>query len=466
MPCFMHRKISSRAVPRPASARRWRSCAAAGLLAASCAPAAARQGTRGVEALVADRTGTRVAWTGRDSAEVPLIPRGALSGDSAVRLALLRSPTLRASLASVGIAAADLWRASTLPNPVLGAQYGAPASGSGPDFSSVGLGFSVVDALQVPLRRRVADAELASAERHVADAVLGLMDEVRRAYVAVQHAQQVLELQRSVVSAAGAAAGAARSLRDAGNVSSLLLAGEEALAAQSVADLPVAEREVDVARASLSRLLGAGVADTAWTVPRLLRDPDTTAWSLASLDSLALERRLDVAAARAAATAAAAALGLRERFALLADGTIGFFSEREPDGRFIGPTASVPVPVFDRGGPAIARAQAVLRERVALHDALVAEVHADVRVRLAQVRAARQRTRHFRSVVLPMRRRVIEEAQRHVNVNDISVFVLLQAKREELESARAYLDALRDYWNARSDLERATGGALPAAVTP
>ncbi|MBI3793048.1 MAG: TolC family protein, partial [Gemmatimonadetes bacterium] len=141
------------------------------LLAGACAPASARRGSHGVEALVADRARANVLWPERDSVARPPIPTGALAPDSAVRLALLRSPALRASLASVGIAAADLSQASTLPNPVLGAQYGSPNAG-GPSFSSVSLGFSIVGALQVPLRRRIAAAEVASAEQRVADGVL------------------------------------------------------------------------------------------------------------------------------------------------------------------------------------------------------------------------------------------------------------------------------------------------------
>ncbi|MBI3792395.1 MAG: TolC family protein, partial [Gemmatimonadetes bacterium] len=279
-------------------------------------------------------------------------------------------------------------------------------------------------------------------------------------------AQQLLELRQNTAAAAAAAAGAAAALRAAGNVSALLLTSEEATAAQAAADLTEAVRDVAVARAGLSRLLGAGVGDTLWEVPVLLRDPDSTAWRIATLDSLALGRRLDVAAARDAARAAAAAVGLSERFALLADGTIGAFAEREPDGLFSGPTVSVPLPLFDQGGAVIARARAVLRERVARHDALVGDVHADVRIRLAQLRSARERAQQLRHVVLPLRRRVIAEAQRHVNVNDITVFALLQAKQGELDAARSYLDALRDYWNARSDLERAVGGTLPGSATP
>jgi len=248
-------------------------------------------------------------------------------------------------------------------------------------------------------------------------------------------------------------------------VPALVVAGEQALAEQSVADIAEAEGVLATARAELGRLLGAGVGDTAWTIPGRLRDPVTTTWPLGALDSLALARRLDIAAAREGARAAASALGFDQRFRLLPDGTIGVFLEREPDGRFAGPAGSIPVPLFDRGGAAIARARAQLSHRVAQHDALVVDVHAQVRTQLAQLRSAGRRAQHLRTVVLPLRRRVLDELQRHVNAMDASVFALLQAKQAELDAGRLYLDALHDYWLAYTGLERAVGGALPAPGT-
>jgi len=449
------------------SPRSWRWTATAVTLAtAACVPPAVHGGSQRVEAIVADRTGVLVSLPAEDSVAPPSvsIPAGPLALDSAVRLALLRSPHVRVTLAEVGLAAADLWQASTLPNPVLDYLYGFPTSGIA--VSSSGVGFGLVRALQLPLRRRVAAAELAGTEQRVADAVLGVMSAAQRAYITVQHAQQLLELRQSVVTATAASAGAAKALREAGNVPSLVLANEEAVAAQSVADVSVAEGELASARAELARLLGAGVGDTAWTTPARLADPAPTEWPVATMDSLAVARRLDVAAARESARAAASALGISERFRLLPDGTIGASLEREPDGRFAGPTVSVPIPLFDQGGAAIARARALLRQRVAVHDALVADVHSDVRARLAQLRSARQRAQQLRTVVLPLRRRVIEETEQHVNSMDLTVFALLQAKQGEIDAGRLYLDALRDYWLARAGLERAAGGVLPVPSAP
>ncbi len=438
----------------------------AALTSAACVPAAAHRGAGGVAALIAGRTGASAAWFPTDASATLLapIPNGPLTQDSVVRLAILRSPQIRATLAEVGVATADLWQASTLPNPVLDALYAFPTSGIA--ASSASVGFSIVRALQVPLRRRVAAAELTSTELRVADVVLRVMLDAQRAYVTVQHAQQLVELRRTAASAAEAAATAATALRAAGNVPALLQASEEAAAAESAVSVTDAEGAVIGARAELARLLGAGVSDSAWTVPSRLADPDAADWPLAVVDSLALARRLDVAAARESASAAAAALGLSTNFRFLADGTIGATIEREPDGRFAGPSAGVPLPLFDRGGASVARAAAVLRQRVGGHDALVVNVHAEVRTRLAQMHSARQRALQLRTVVLPLRERVLAETQRHVNAMDLSIFTLLQAKQAAIEAGRMYLDALRDYWIARAELERAAGGSLPAGPTP
>jgi len=41
-----------------------------------------------------------------------------------------------------------------------------------------------------------------------------------------------------------------------------------------------------------------------------------------------------------------------------------------------------------------------------------------------------------------------------------SPFDLLLAKQNEIFAERGYIDALRDYWIASADLERAVGGRL------
>jgi cobalt-zinc-cadmium efflux system outer membrane protein len=40
----------------------------------------------------------------------------------------------------------------------------------------------------------------------------------------------------------------------------------------------------------------------------------------------------------------------------------------------------------------------------------------------------------------------------------VSVFQLLQAKQSEIDSGREYVEAVTDYWEVKTELERVVGG--------
>jgi cobalt-zinc-cadmium efflux system outer membrane protein len=46
----------------------------------------------------------------------------------------------------------------------------------------------------------------------------------------------------------------------------------------------------------------------------------------------------------------------------------------------------------------------------------------------------------------------------------LSAYQLLAAKQNEVNAYREFIEALRDYWIARADLERATAAAIPSGV--
>ena len=61
-------------------------------------------------------------------------------------------------------------------------------------------------------------------------------------------------------------------------------------------------------------------------------------------------------------------------------------------------------------------------------------------------------------MLLPLRREIIQETQREYNATLAGVYQLLQAKRDEIEAGRSYVETLTEYWVARAELERAVGG--------
>jgi outer membrane protein, heavy metal efflux system len=87
----------------------------------------------------------------------------------------------------------------------------------------------------------------------------------------------------------------------------------------------------------------------------------------------------------------------------------------------------------------------------------------------SQVRRARTRmdqsrrlAEHYRTVLLPLRSKIIQQTQLEYNAMLAGVFQLLLAKRDEIDAGASYIEALRDYWLARTELESAVGGELVA----
>ena len=232
------------------------------------------------------------------------------------------------------------------------------------------------------------------------------------------------------------------------------------MAADAGLSLIRAVEESRVARAELGRLMGVAGTDTSWVLSPRLADPGDDSLSLPVLLGVARGRRLDLRARRQDVETMGRALGFDQRFALLADGTIGLGYEREPDGTFRGGGFSIPLPFFDRGQARIARARSVLRQAVSHHDALTVDMGAEVTSLFARLTGARDRALQLRRTVLPLRRAVVSETQRFVNAMQETIFTLLIARQAEIDAGQTYIHALREYWTIRAQLERAVGGSF------
>jgi len=159
------------------------------------------------------------------------------------------------------------------------------------------------------------------------------------------------------------------------------------------------------------------------------------------------------------------------RWAILQPGVdLTFHSEREPDGtNTLGPGVDLPIPIFDQGQPAQARAAAQMRQGEQRYVALAVAIRNDVRRTRDRMFAARARAEYVRAVLLPLRATVVEQTQLELNGMLTGIFDLLEARRAQIEANEKEIEARRDYWVARTELERAVGGRLPerpAAAPP
>jgi cobalt-zinc-cadmium efflux system outer membrane protein len=89
-------------------------------------------------------------------------------------------------------------------------------------------------------------------------------------------------------------------------------------------------------------------------------------------------------------------------------------------------------------------------------------VRSTARLVKARLEGAEDRARYSRDVVLPLRERIVRETQLQYNAMQVGVFELLRAREQQIQAAISYVDALLDYWLARTALEQLLSGRMPS----
>ena len=386
-----------------------------------------------------------------------------LSADTAVQIALLNNRDLQSSYASLGIAQADLVEAGLLENPVFSYTYYTGGAGSIVEASIVQ---DFVSVLSLSARKKVGQAVADRVVAETAQRVLDLAWQVRTQYYVVVGDSQALDLMRQIVSATDAAAELARRQLAAGNLNRRDQAVQQAFYAQALLDASQAEMQLSSDREKLNRLMGLWGGQTRWSVPARLPRVPASLPSFDEIESQAISQRLDLAAAKKEAESTAQALSLTQQFRYLDALGIGVAYKREPGaGNFVGPTVQLGLPIFNQGQAKVARMEAEYRrsqERVA---ALAVAIRSETREARERLSGMQQVVQHYTQVLLPLQQTILSETLKSYNGMLTGVYELLLTKQMQVQTARQYVAANRDFWLAWADLERAAGGSLALAAT-
>jgi len=237
-------------------------------------------------------------------------------------------------------------------------------------------------------------------------------------------------------------------------------------AAASEAQLNELEAEADAygARTDLATVLGLSVAG-AWDSPAQLPVPLDQEDALSDLLTLARESRLDLAAAHARADIISDRLGVIGWTRWLGELDVGVERERETDGaRITGPTLAWEVPIFNQHEDALLRANADLQIAIADVERLSTAIENSVRLAYAATENAKARVVEYRDRLIPARIAAVARAQEEESFMLIGIFELLATKQQEYDAYQGYLETVRDYWLARTELARAVGNTLPSSA--
>ena len=438
----------------------------AALSVTGCASVDLRAGFSEVSATVEERAGATVAWNqgielDREAAEkVQVLLRRRLTADDAVQIALLNNRELQALYAELGVAQADLVQAGLFRNPILDVAVLLPLSGVRPDLQLT-MVFSLLDALYVPLRKRVGAAAFEEAKLQVAGTVLDFAARVRATFHVHQADQQALELRQTIVAALTASLDVSRRLHEAGNITDLDLARTRAETEAAKLALRSAEVAARQSREDLNELMGVWGDETRWVLDaRLPEIPAENPAPPNDTERLALARSIDLAHARQRIVVAGQQLGYDRASALAQTLEFGVEAERE-EGWKVGPVLSVPIPLFDQGQARVGRAAAGFRRAQNEYYAMAVRIRAAARAIQERIRGSQDRALYYRDIVLPLQERIVNEAQLQYNAMQIGIFQLLRDRERQVEIGVQYVEALRDYWLARADLTQLSSGRLP-----
>ncbi len=360
------------------------------------------------------------------------------------------------------MARADVVSALALPNPMAEGAVLFHLDGRAPDLE-LNVTENLSRLIFLPLRSGAAHADLDAAKLSTAASVIDIAFEARAAYYRFVASKQIVELRKTVLQAAKASEEAAGQIHEAGNSTDLDLAGEQALYEE--ARLSVADAEANLAtdRERLSVAMGFWRADTNWITEARLVDPPKDADAPPNAERRALSQSLDLEIARRRFSAAAKRANLARTEGVLPQLRAGASFERESDEATwgIGPAVGVEIPIFYQGQGEVARARAEMRRQEQTYASLGVQIRGAARSAVTRLEVAAKKAVFFKDTMLPLR--VVSETQLHYSAMGAGIFQLLQAKRDQVETARAYVESLRDYWLARAELEQLLAGRLVRA---
>jgi len=411
---------------------------------------------------VRERTGAQTQWVGSEKeadtvrGRVKELLAAPLTPESAVQIALLNNPGLQAQYAEVGIAEADLVRASRWRGPTF--SFARLRRGDEREYER-GVFFDVLGLLTIPLSTRAQERNVEAAQSRAASEALRVALDARRAWFSAVAAQESARYAAQVKASAEASAELARRMAAAGNFSKLDQAREQAFYADATAQLARAQQQARAERERLVRLMGLWGEDLAFRLPERLPElPKAPREGGGDLEAQALAQRLDVQAARRNTEAVAASLGLANatRFVSLVD--FGLVEKKET-GREdqTGWEVELGIPLFDVASRKT-RAERQYMQAVSRTMDLAVRARSEVRETYGAYRTAFDVARHYRDEIVPLRKRISEETLLRYNGMLASVFELLADSRQQVAAVNAYIESVRDFWLAESDLQMAMTG--------
>ena len=413
------------------------------------------------------RAGYAVTWEreqqarGQTLTTVRRLLRAPISASTAAQIALLNNQGLQATFEEIGLAQADLIEARTVPNPRLDISARFPDNPVDVTDISGAIAQDFLSILMIPLKTKVAKDQLAAVQLRVANEVTRLVAETKSAVYDLEAGQEILGRLRIEQAAQAISLDLVQRLHQAGNITDLQLIQQQGEYSASRLETVQQEEEIRALREKLNRLMGLWGADTDWKVESKVPDVPKDDFSVRGLETLAITQRYDLAEAKAELQSRLRAAGLIESFRWIGALDFGVQSEREPEGETItGPSLSIELPIFNQNQANVARSKAQLRRAYDNFEREAVEIRSEVRELRDKIISSRDMAQLYKDDLVPIRTQARDQMQLQYNAMIVGPLELFTARQQEIAAERAYVEAKRDYWVHRAELEQTVGGSL------
>ena len=391
-------------------------------------------------------------------AQVAALLEHPLSAEDAVQIALLNNRMLQAAFEELGISEADLVQAGRLPNPRFDLRH---AGAAGQYDVEETLSLNVLSVLSMHYARDIERQRFAQTQNAAVLRVAQLAKDTREAYYAAVAARESRDYQIKVRAAAETGAALAQRMVAAGNWNRMDQAREQNLYMDAVLGSTHAELAEQTTREKLISLMGLPGDKAQMPDPQLADVLPVLPASLESLpevDSAVLQNRLDLQLMRMRIDELQRSLKLTRSTRLV--NVLDLGATRVQQGSRDAPyergyTVTLEVPIFDGGSVRVKKSEAVYAQAVDRFTQAAVEARSQIRLAYATYHAAFELAKQQRDEVLPLRRAIAQENLLRYNASQISIFELLLSAREQAAGFDGYIQRVRDFWIAKSQLDAA-----------
>lgn len=397
-----------------------------------------------------------------------MVHRKTISADTAVQVALLNNKGLQAAYANVGLSAADAWQQSTPENPVVSIGIlGIGAAELGLYRAIEGMfATNILDAKTRKQRVVLADINFRSAQLGAVNDTLTLANQTRQAWINAVSAFEAASYLKRAKATSDAGSELASKLGETGALNKAGQAREHAFNAELAGQLATARLNATRAKEDLTKLMGLWGTEVDYYVPDALPALPRSVGRITNIEGKALRNRLDLQVAKLGLEAQAAAFGLTDQTQLLTDLEIiaGFETEREADGGET-ETETTPqielefaIPIYDTGKARMRKAELMYLQAANVLAEKAVNVRSEARGAEVSYHASYKIARHYRDVLVPLRKTVEEEGLLSYNGMITNTFELLTDVREKLGASLEAANAKREFFMAQADLTAAIYG--------